>query len=434
MAAAAGLLALVGCAREPAPNLVLLSIDTLRADHLGVYGYRRDTSPNLDAFARRGAVFEHVYAPAAWTLPSHASMMTGLVPGRHGAVGGDRGIRDDVAVLAELLAAAGYRTDAVVNGPFVKAKFGFGRGFDSYVYFEKDDTEAHHDAVLRALRAGLARRPSFLFLHYMTLHIPHRPPPEHDRFSDPGARFPGIAENLRATKLELEAGRRVVSRAEVGYLRDLYDGEIVHLDAMLGEVFALLAAAVARDTYLVVTSDHGEEFLDHGSLIHNGTLYDELIHVPFLLWGPDVPAGIRVPALRGLVDVAPTLLELARVPAPPGLDGRSVLEAFGDAPQAERVLPLLTGYPEPERALLKAGVRTEEMKLIVDLATGARELYDLARDPEERRNVYPTGARRDDPRLEALERAVPAGAAPSSRDVQLTPEEREALRSLGYIE
>ena len=235
VAVLAGLAAL-GCASAPQqPDLVLISLDTLRADHLGVYGYTRDTSPHLDAWAAGGAVFERAFAPSGWTLPSHATMFTGLPPREHGALHAYRRIGQDVVTLAEALREGGYATRGVVSGPLVGARFGFARGFDRYEEFRPQEVAEHHAKVLEVLGITF-ERPVFFFLHYMVTHSPYSPPEAFDRFTE-GAAFPELSRHLYERKEQLLEGTRGVSDAEARYLAARYDGEIRFLDSMLGELF-----------------------------------------------------------------------------------------------------------------------------------------------------------------------------------------------------
>lgn len=353
-------------------------------------------------------------------------MVTGLPPRSHGALHAASGIREDVVTLAEALRGAGYATRGVVSGPFVGARFGFARGFDRYEEFRPSEVAEHHAEVLEVL-GSTSERPVFFFFHYMVTHSPYSPPDAFDRFTE-GTAFPGLSRQLNDRKQQLQAGTRGISDAEVRYLTARYDGEIRFLDAMLGELFRAIEARGAGRTLVLLTSDHGEEFLDHGSLVHNDSLYDELIRVPFILRGPQVPAGTRMMTLCSLIDVMPTLLDLAGLEASEAQQGRSVLEWNAAAGAEPRVLELLTGEPFVGRHLTHAGVRTADAKLVVDLRTGDRAFYDVARDPGERRNLYP-----NDPRVPALEAALHSEAPQAGERIELDAADREALRELGYV-
>jgi arylsulfatase A-like enzyme len=421
---------LAACASRPAPNLVVVSIDTLRADHLGIYGYSRPTSPRIDAWARGGTVFDRAFAPSSWTLPSHASMFTGLSPFRHGATHWDARIPDEAPMLAERLRRRGYATGGAVNAPFVGERFGFRRGFDAWVERRKrreTSDDEYQRLVLELVRAE-RRRPFFLFLHYMNVHEPYDPPAGYDRFASPGAAASSIdGSKLRELQLLVEERRAAVTDADRDRLVDLYDGEILAMDEKFG---ALLDAIqrVSPDTIVVLTSDHGEEFLEHGGLTHGRTLYEEVLRVPLIVVGPGVRAGARSDALVSLIDVAPTLLDLAGAEPLRGSDGESIrsLLAGGGGP---RPRPIALHTTAADRRVNLRGLRDASTKLIEDTAAGRREYYDLSADPREREDLYPTRqAASFEKQLAALEMraSVLLKHGPSA-------DELESLRSLGYV-
>jgi arylsulfatase A-like enzyme/4-amino-4-deoxy-L-arabinose transferase-like glycosyltransferase len=419
--------------REAAPgapsperrSIVLVSIDTLRPDHLGCYGYARPTSPNLDAFAAAGVLFERAYAPSSWTLPSHASMLSGLSPFRHGAVDASVRIPDGVPLVAELLRARGYETFGAVGNPFVSEHFGFARGFARWLERRKSgtDPEGYQAEVMAEL--GRLRPPFFAFLHYNSVHHPYAPAPAFNLFA------PKDAQGIRGARVgrllhALEKGAPPVTPAEREMMVGLYDGEIRAMDDRLGRTLDLLSRTYGDELLVIVTADHGEEFLEHGGLMHSRTLYDELLHVPLLVRGGGLPASRRVPEMVSLMDVAPTLLDWAGVPAPGRLDGRSLLPLLrGSEGRGTSLLPLHTrGH---DKGVELWGLRAPGAKLIVDQRTGRREFYLLDEDPGETRNLHP------DPRAATLARGLDAlvletGAARP----RLAPEEVEALNALGY--
>ena len=417
----------------PRPNVVLISVDTLRADHLGTYRYARATSPNLDAFAQRGVVFERATSPTSWTLPAHASLLSGVSPYRHGAISEATRIRDDVPLLAELLRGHGYRTTAFVNAPFVGRDYGFARGFESFDQrFEerRRDLAERHGVILAALD-GL-QPPFFLFLHYMDVHTPYRPPKQFNVFAK-DKRSSEVLRDLGETSvLELQRaareGRLAMSATERDRLVDLYDGEILALDAHLGELLRRIEQRFP-DTLVILTADHGEEFLDHGGFGHGDTLYEEVLHVPLIVAGPGVAGGVRVSALASLVDVVPTVLERVGAAAPAGLEGRSLLAELrgGELRAEDRTLALHTASHDGTLSL--RGVRANDRKLLRDDLKGTSALYDLASDPREQRNLLP------DAHHASLERALaelrvpqPGSAAPAP-----DPKTVESLKALGYL-
>jgi arylsulfatase A-like enzyme len=415
------------------PNVVLISIDTLRADHLGAYGYARATSPSIDALAADGVLFESAVSPSSWTLPAHASMLSGVSPYRHGAVTSATRIRDDVPLAAEMLRAHGYRTVGLVNAPFVSRDYGFARGFERFEQrFEhkRRDVAARHAAVLAAVRA--LEPPFFLFLHYMDVHSPYRPPKGFNRFARDRrstAVFKSLGQRgFLGVQREIRTGRLRVSEDEVQRLVDLYDGEVLAMDAKVGEIVAAVRSRYP-DTVFIVTADHGEEFLEHGSIGHSETLYEEVLRVPLIVAGPGIARGVRVAAQVSLLDVVPTVLELVGAPARAGLDGASLAAALrGEAlaRDGDALVALQTSSHDGKAAL--RGVRSPARKILHDDRSGRGELYDLARDPGERTNLWP--APEDDRLARALAALVPPETSPAPRPDADTV---EALKALGYL-
>jgi len=423
----AATLAGAGCGQPTRPNVILISIDTLRADHLGCYGDVRGTSPHLDRLAGQGVLFENAFSPTAWTLPGHASMFSGLTPRRHGASRARTAIRADAPLLAELLSAEGYATAAVVNAPFMQAKFGFDRGFDSFAYLPKLEVAAHQDRVLATLR-DRDEAPFFHFFHYMSVHDPYAPEAAYNRFVgeyDLPVRVTG--EKLLKLRRAIDGGERALNRDEVRFLNDLYTGGVLSVDARVGAILELLESeGLADDTVVILTSDHGEEFMEHGSIVHTKTLYDEVLRVPLIVRGPGVPEGGRVRSLAALIDIVPTVLGLVGIDPPPGLDGIDLATVWRDDAIPERMLEIETSWIDG--TLAKRGVRTPSQKLIVNQETGEKEYFDLAHDPAETENLYPH------PDAEALERALGERERASSGDaVELSPEDIERLEALGYL-
>ncbi|HEY8515802.1 MAG TPA: sulfatase-like hydrolase/transferase [Candidatus Binatia bacterium] len=428
---------LTGCQTTSAtsgpPNVVLVSIDTLRPDHLGVYGYERTTSPNIDALARDGVVFENAVSPSSWTLPAHASMLTGVSPYRHGAVTSATPIRDDVPLLAELLRAHGFHTIGLINAPFVNRSYGFARGFERFEQSfarKKRDGARRHAAVLEAVRT--LEPPFFLFVHYMDVHWPYRPPKAFNRFAR-DRRGKNVLQPLGVRgfldfQKAVREGRVKLSAEDRQRLVDLYDGEILAMDAKIAELVEAVRER-APNTVFVITSDHGEEFFEHDGFGHSRTLYEEVVRVPLIVFGPGVARGERVSALVSLLDVVPTVLELAGAPLPQGLEGSSLVPALrgDDLRRDDTLIALQTSSHDGYEAL--RGVRSPTRKLLHDGRSDRSELFDLARDPGERTNLWP--ATKD----ERLEAALAALQQPERGRPLPTPDADtvEALKALGYL-
>ena len=318
-----------GPALGPTRGYILVSLDTLSAAHLGAYGYDRPTSPFFDELAGRGALFENAFVQYPSTLVSHISIFTGLYPQQHGVYPPSFRLSSAIETLPERFAAAGFRTAGHTEGGFVGRGYGFARGFDEF----SDPRVEHTTDIERTLDKGLAflRRLGaderfFLFLHTYSIHDPYQPPEPYASMFWPGEP-PGSRTVLNLGRVN--AGLLEVSDSEIEYFEALYDGGIRYADDVLAGFFAELEALGLRDeTTLVVTSDHGEEFGEHGRVGHT-QLYPETLRVPLLLLHPELEAGRRVGDVVQSIDIAPTLLDLAGLPPLEAAAGRSLRPQLG---------------------------------------------------------------------------------------------------------
>ncbi len=411
-----------------ARGIVLVSIDTLRRDHVSAYGYARPTTPALDDLARRGRVFDDAVSVSSWTLPAHATMLTGADPGRHGALRMDSGLGPDLPTLPGLLRDAGYATRAVTSHLYVSAVYGLERGFEQ-LDFHQDRRAGETAARAIALLDRLGDRPFFVFLHFYDPHWHYNPPEYARRLFDRGytGALTGLWQDFKTRD------RASLGAADLQHLLDLYDGEIRYTDDELGRVLAHMERrGLTRGTLVAVTSDHGEEFLDHGSWEHQKTLYEEVVRVPLVLAGPGV-AGGRAQAQSSLLDLAPTLLRWAGVSLPRSMTGRALLETHAAADAYGETEHTLDRRP---KVFLRGGARS--WKAIFTLAPGGgiveEEWYDLAADPGERRSRAPREAQAEALRARAVQRFLETrrGAGPGAA-VSLDAGQRERLRALGYV-
>ena len=423
------------------PNLLLISIDTLRPDRLGCYGHDRPTSPTLDRLAAEGLLFEDVTAASPWTLPSHASMLTGLYPSHHGVKQHTLKLPESIPSLAEVLSDAGYQTLAVVNSHNVSERYGLSRGFDRFQYVGEtaDDGQIPNmgPVVLKAAERMLSKRdgrPFFLFLHLYDVHTDFVVrPPYRRQFVRP---YEGARDGSTGQLVEIRRRGGSLSEEDVRFLFDLYDAEIRQLDDLLGVFFGkLYAEGLFESTVIAVTSDHGEEFFEHGSVLHGRTYYQEIVAIPWLLRVPGLApelAGRRIAAPVHLVDVAPTLLGLVGVRPERPMDGidLSALVLGGDQELPDRLLfsegDHLNSEPDIRRM-----VRTPRYKLLYDRLTERAELFDLERDPlelEDRLGAEPELGRTMLERLEAFM----AGEAEADTIEAPDAETLRQLEQLGY--
>lgn len=417
-------------------NLILISVDTLRQDRLGAYGYARPTTPALDALAARGVVFEDATAPSSWTVPSHVSLLTGLTPRSHGVANRVQHMNPAFETIARWLEQHGYDTAAIVNTILLGPSRGFQNGFGHFELVARRPRDFSAPEIHRRALAWLDRPrevPFFLFLHYYDVHSDYAPDDEYRAmFAEPyDGKATGSTEQLKAARL----GQLVLTPEDAKHLSNLYDAEIRQLDDELGRFLAELERrGLLEETAILVTSDHGEEFLEHGGVLHGKTLHGELVRVPLLAAGPGVPVGRRVAGPVSLVDVFPTAMGLLGVDPPPYVEGIDLASRGWTGPPEERPVFFSTdwwlGLPDGE---WKRAVQSDGWKLHYAHPSGALELYDVAADPGELHDR----AAGDPGRVQTLRTllapnlaAGDAGGAPTIA----TPEETEQLRALGYLE
>jgi arylsulfatase A-like enzyme len=435
------LLALAACSK-PGPvrpkNVVFILVDTLRADHLGAWGYARPTSPNVDALARESLRFENARSQASCTFPSANSILTSRYPsaflGQPAAH--ELGIPGSIPSIAEILKQRGFRTAAVSASPVVRntpGRFnpgaGFGRGFD---IFHEDCVWKSAACVNRAalpLLQSQDDKPFFLYLHYLDPHGPYAPPKTHRRhwaLGRPDKKFIRDGNpNPIGDMLYKGAPDPGATPADIQYLIDLYDEEIAYFDSQLADLMkALRESGRLDDTILVFTADHGEEFLEHGHIKHCRTLFDSSIRIPMLLRIPGIEAKALQQPVQNL-DLVPTLLDYL------GLDTKGLnFEGESLRPAIEG-----TGELDPRQYGMQGTLRSAadgRHKLIHDLGKGTFELYDLKADPKETRDTLRGERRAFHGLREALTAWLSRTEGKGKAEESLEAERR--LRSLGYLE
>jgi len=397
-------MAWAGTPATPKTNVVLIILDQLQADRLHSYGNPRPTSPNIDRLAERGVRFSHFYTAASWTAPSYATVMTSLYPSRHGVTlfwrPGMPLIDPKVPVLAEVFKANGYETAAFVNNGLAGKQL-TGRGFDEYYegqprayvlnITERRAGPAENTApgTLPRLLPWLDRhrsRPFFLFVLFMEPHSPYDPPPEHDLFKSDA--YPGQSD----TGFDLRQGhlKRLAMLGDeqaIERLYQLYDGKIHFIDSYVGQLTDHLGKlGLDKKTLIVLTSDHGELLYSHPRdylTFDHRSLYDAVMHVPFILAGPRLPRDRVVNALASNLDTAPTILDLAQLPPLSDAQGRSLMPLVrGKAGSVNDYV-----FGEQDVAIPSRSVRTGRYKLVRNLWTGQEQLFDLQSDPQEQTDV-----------------------------------------------
>ncbi len=422
---------LAACRPAPRPSVLVISVDSLRADEVDAVVGGRPVAPAMAAFARESVRFTAAQAPAPWTSPSMMSVMTGLSPLAHGVEEHDRALAAGVATLAERFRAAGYRTAAVIPAMTLRGEYGFSRGFDTFDYFPFD-----HDTITAPQLTGkllhqldrVAEDDFFLWLHHWDPHYNYIPEPPYDAAYDAGTR-------PRRTDVQcLKWIENPLAPEEASWLRGRFRGEVAFTDRHIKDVLDHLARlGRADDTVVVILGDHGEAFQEHGWLGHTVRVDQEMVHVPLMIRWPKKLAAARIDAPVSLAQIGRTLLRLAGLPD----------ERFG----AERPLPLspdevAAAPPEPPLSqTMRMGCATALVdgtaKYVIDHRTCAESLFDLRADPAEMRNLAPldpdrlAGPRRLlRERLAALRAlGVPKAALPAD----IVNEAEAALRSIGYV-
>jgi len=433
-------------------NVILISIDTLRADHVGAYGYHRNTTPFIDSLADRGILFERAYSHSCKTAISHMSIMTGLLPENHGVrqwhQSGSPRLSDSIPTLATLLKKKGYATAGYHGGGHIRAELGFDQGMDVY---DQKDIHYTHSVLQRAITPLVAdrSRPFFLFLHTYGVHDPYTPPKPFDRrFADPEYAGSIISSLEEMSELHLEnwhdrasafwASVDTSSATDVQHLQDLYDGALARLDLVFRRLFSFLDRMGALDnTIVILMSDHGEEFGEHGKFKHE-QLYQELLHVPMIMVLPKgltaAEPGARISSVVRSIDVAPTILKMLDLPIPQHVQGMSLVSLLngGEAPPSEVASSWRGGGLE--------SIRQDRWKLIRHVKfTEQSMLFDLEKDPTESTNLMTgeveintmLGGRMSELHSDGTEYR---SALKESVTVKPDQETLEQLRALGYIQ
>jgi arylsulfatase A-like enzyme len=454
------------------PNIILISIDSLRPDHVGCYGYGRNTSPTMDLLAREGALFETAVSSTSWTLPAHAALLTSLPDRVHGCMDDLKWLDGTRTTLAEALKAAGYRTAGFFSGPYLHPSFGFSQGFESYhdcTSYSKRSVEliksgglindkigqlsmdlmnlSHEDItnpiVLADVKSWLEKRPEgpfFLFIHLWDVHYDYVAPPPYDTLFDPTYKGPVNGRNvLRLYKKPAEW-----TDADVEHLKALYDGEIRFADDTIGQILSEVDRhGLKEKSILAVTSDHGEAFYEHGLQGHRWTLHEEELRIPLILRYPrSIPAGRRLKDPVGIIDIAPTLLDLAGLPPLPNAMGRSLTPLLSGSPAPLPAEPVISELSVPANRIHNFSIRFPDRKIIFDLSSRQCFVFDLAKDPGESsplpEDKSPFKMQEIDvlykATAEKLQQAATGLPMPGERDTPpISKMTEDQLRSLGYL-
>jgi len=430
--------------RQGGPSFVLIVIDCLRPDHLGCYGYTRDTSPTIDSLARVGRNYKRAYAASSWTKPSVASLFSSLLPAGHGLVNPDQSAPDQLLLLAEVLRNDGYKNFFINGGNvFLKKDFNLHQGFHSYDYLPQSTRSAVDlTKTVLARITDIGGDKFFAYLHYMDAHAPYTLNVHNTRYA---AKIiePYVPGNP-ATQLNALRGLDSVSPELRQYFRDLYDGQIRFVDDAIRDLLQGLKFLGRLDnTVFIITSDHGEEFWDHGSTEHGHSMYNELLQVPLIIAGSAIGRQ-RIDEAVSLIDVMPTLLDLAEIPRDRlNLQGASLMPSSG-ALTSNRVLYASGTLYGPEaycmmqsaqKLIYRSGDELGKWSLVGPQSPAGYQLFDLDRDPEELNNRAAIGGVPPDLEGQLLDYMSIIPRASSPQSVHVGGEEmRRQLESLGYVQ
>jgi len=444
--------------QETPKNVILISLDTLRADHLGCYGYSRNTSPGIDKLAKDSAVFLNTFATSPWTLPSHVSLLTALNCINHQVYNSDEKMDPSIKTLADFLRSKGYLNSAITGGGYVSGIFGLNKGFDSYhVRGQLNDSSSAERAAQGVL--GFIERNKdrnfFFFLHSYQIHSPYfSPPPYDEMFLAKDAEWKKV--NLGELRLNHQHRFKPLSDKKRQNIIDLYDGEIRYTDEKLITpiVDKLKSLELYDDTMIILTADHGEEFYEHNSWAHSHSVYDETIKVPMIVkFFNSEHAGRKIDKFARIVDAMPTILEALNIDhSGHYMDGESLFSLLLDNSEGteERVfLSELAPYAGENRIPRKMAINQGRNKLIINEEFSPEslayyvfpppeiqkmEIYDLTNDSKELLNLFekePSLARR---LIDFMNARYKQNKQVKANKAKIDEELNEQLRALGYIE
>ena len=434
-------------AQTRAPNVLVIVIDTLRADRLGAYGNRRGLTPFMDELARKGTVFVNAYAPSSWTCPAVASLFTSRFASQHHVIAFDSKLADEEVTLGEALAARGYAGAGFSANFHIAKSHGYAQGFRHWrVYMGTAGETKVRGTVLRrdggawvnSMVAVSPQTPLFVYLQYMEPHTPYDPTAQYRRQftrSHEGVDETAAMSNLTSTL----RGTKRLPPNEIDLLSSLYDGEVASVDAELRTLFAdLQKTGFLDNAVIVITADHGEEFGEHGEMGHGKTLYNTALRVPLIVLAPKTEAGGVVQEDVSLVDVAPTVLELAGAPAVPTFEGRSLVpwmtEGAARPPHGD-VLSELEPLSDPDLRAHSRALVSGSRKLLIN-RNGYAVSYDIGQDPGElRARFVPSGGGPDADLVQSLDRLqaeLRRDAVVAQLKRPLDEATKEKLRALGY--
>jgi arylsulfatase A-like enzyme len=442
-----GLALLAGCTgggRGPEPGVpaephpvIVIALNAVRADHLGCYGYERASSPNIDALAEESVRFEWAFSQAPDPAPSQASIVSGLYPRTHQMFDQTTRLPSEVVTMAEAFSAKGVPTAAFVDGGFMSEVFGLSQGFDTF-----DDSAGDGIAAIGPKAMAWLEEHSgesfFLLIHAYDAHAPYAPPGEYrEMFSEgiepPSEGFEPTPEQMKPPREDGGATARMLLPRDLAYAKALYDGEIRHVDHWVGELMTKLRSlGLDQRATVVLVSDHGQEFQEHGDLLH-GQIHTTVTRVPMLIRLPGGQHAGAVDDYAETVDIMPTLLDLSGIPVPPPVQGQSLLPTVLREQGQGRPL----AFTESTHFGGQLAVAMGGYRMVLNLDPERAELYDLSADPLERNNIaseHPKRLQVLNARLQDWRERVEGASYDPEKQEEMDQETLDQLKGLGYIQ
>ena len=383
------------------PNVLLIGVETLRADHVSCLGYTRATTPTLDKLAKEGALFSKAIATSSWTMPTNMSIFTSLYPGVHKTTDYQKKLPQGRSTLADIMKTQGYTTAAFVSNPTLGSQYGFSQGFDLYDDFSVDldlglnlfeDNDKGGKKVHNAMTSKAVNRsaiswlqknydnPFFMFVFYFDPHYDYIPPPPFDTIFDPN--YDGRTD-----------GRGIVNKPQpqprdLEHIIALYDGEILYTDGYVSKLLEKFAEyGIIDNTLVVIYSDHGDEFYEHGSTAHGHSLHNELTHIPLIFnWPRAIAGNKKIDCLVSQIDIMPTILDYLDIQYSSDMQGKSLKGLIEG--KEENPHDIVYGEVSIHPNKLFAAARSRNYKFILDLQTGKKQLFNINDDPDEQINIY----------------------------------------------
>ena len=375
-------------------NVILISLDDLRSDHISSYGYFRNTTPNIDRLVKESILFENAFSQASWTIPSHASLFTSKYPIKIHMLSEDDKLNESELTISKILKNNGYKTFGLINVFQLNSTYGFNQGFDVYEELNENNTNKTLPIIFDWLENNTNEK-FFSFIHFYSIHLPYGQPP-YDNLFDPT--YKGFVDNISFESLIKDKSNIYLwnytyfdktknltlklNDRDIQHIIAHYDGGILYTDSILSKIFdKLKELELYNNTIIIIFSDHGENLMEHNYLQHGDTLYDEAIHVPIIIYVPNSTLkGIRIKSQVQLIDVVPTILNLLDISIPRQAEGKSLIPLISGRQEKD-----FDKYVFSEDADYDISIRTPNWKLIKN-ADNSMELYDLKNDPKELNN------------------------------------------------